>query len=201
MTATAADYLWFEERFPDLSEAYCFTLVRGLEPADLLHRLNGREHPALTGATAIVDAAFAVRDHPDGVLQLLAMTRVGPWTLMIEPNGYLGVSDEMALPASAGTTWISHFANINGVDSFLWAEDTTRRLAFEPLFPDDRYGSTPDELLDAMHRIGFHFGPDMPDEYVSGPAAFALAEEMTGVKLTPELLESTTFACGTVRFS
>ncbi|SFT21561.1 hypothetical protein SAMN04487982_11090 [Streptomyces sp. ok210] len=27
MTATAADYVWFNERFPELARAYCITLV------------------------------------------------------------------------------------------------------------------------------------------------------------------------------
>jgi hypothetical protein len=199
MTATAADYLWFEERFPDLAEAYCITLVHDLSPADLLDRLGGRQDPALTGVTAIVDAAFDVTDRYDFHWHLVAMTRIGPWTLMIEPNGWLGVTEEQALPASSGTTWVSHFTNIKGLDSFLWAEETTNRLAFEPMFPDDRYGSTPDDVLDVMHRIGFHFGTDAPETDISVPASFALAEELTGVRLTPELLESTTYICGIVR--
>jgi isocitrate lyase len=35
MTATAADYVWFEQRFPDLAEAHCFTLVHKLPPAEI----------------------------------------------------------------------------------------------------------------------------------------------------------------------
>ncbi|MFJ5834970.1 DUF6461 domain-containing protein [Streptomyces sp. NPDC093089] len=35
MTKTGADYAWFEDDFPDIAEAYCFTLVRGLSPAEL----------------------------------------------------------------------------------------------------------------------------------------------------------------------
>ncbi|WP_371778508.1 DUF6461 domain-containing protein [Streptosporangium subroseum] len=34
MTATAADYTWFDERLPGLAEAYCFTLIRGLTPVE-----------------------------------------------------------------------------------------------------------------------------------------------------------------------
>jgi hypothetical protein len=195
MTLTAADYLWFEERFPDLAEAYCFTLVNNLAPSDLLQRLSGEEHPALTGVAEVVDAAYDLGD----TQQLIAMTTIGSWMLMIEPNGYLGVSEERALPASAGTTWVSHFCNINGVDSFLWAEDATTRLVFEPMFPDSRWGNTPDHQLEAMHRIGFHFGTEEPEIDQSVAAAFALAGEVTGVRLKPGLLESATFTCGSVR--
>ncbi|MFE5108345.1 DUF6461 domain-containing protein [Streptomyces sp. NPDC056663] len=36
MTATAADYVWFNDRFPELAKAYCITLVHELPPAELL---------------------------------------------------------------------------------------------------------------------------------------------------------------------
>ncbi|MFE9902097.1 DUF6461 domain-containing protein [Streptomyces achromogenes] len=211
-TTTAADHTWFEERFPDLAEAYCVTLVRGLTPAELLRRLAGRAEPALTGTDAVVEAAFDLVRASDGRRQLLAMatvgdSAVGDWTLLIEPNGYTGVTEDRALPASAGTRWVSHFVNINGLDAFLWAEDTVRRLWFEPCFPDERWGTTPDELLDVMRGVGFSFDDDgEPDDPgtgdpgtdLSAPAAFALAQHLTGVALTPELLEGTTFTCGSV---
>jgi hypothetical protein len=198
MTATAADYMWLEERFPDLAEAYCFTLVHNLPPSDLLARLGGQTEPSRTGTEAIVDAAFDLLGRSDNARQFIAMTTVGDWTLLIEPNGYLGVTEEKALPASAGTRWVSHFVNINGLESFLWAEDTVKRLTFEPGFPDHRWGTTPDELLDAMHHSGFQFWDETSDtaEFLATEAAFALAEHLTGVRITPELLRDTTFVCG-----
>ena len=200
MTATTADYTWFDESFPELAQAYCFTLVRGLPPAEILRRLQGREEPALTGVEEVVEAAFDLLDQ-DRTRQLIAMTAVRDWTLLIEPIGYLGVNEETALSASVGTRWVSHFVNINGVDSFLWAENGTKRLAFEPGVPDHRWGTTPDEHLEAMHRIGFQFWAETSEtaENLSGPAAFALAEHLTGVRITPELLHGTTFACGSAR--
>ncbi|MFC9287500.1 DUF6461 domain-containing protein [Streptomyces sp. NPDC057052] len=200
MTATAADYVWFEECFPDLAEAYCFTLVHSLPPSEVLRRLQGRQEAPRTGAQQMVEAAFDLLE-TDGTRQLIAMTTIGDWTLLIEPNGYLGVTEETALPACAGTRWVSHFANINGVDAFLWAEDTTNRLSFEPGFPDSRGGTTPDELLKAMHDIGFQFWEETSDtaEHLSAPAAFALAEHLTGVRITPQLLQDTTFTCGSAR--
>ncbi|MCG7524577.1 DUF6461 domain-containing protein [Streptomyces sp. OfavH-34-F] len=199
MTKTGADYAWFEDDFPDIAEAYCFTLVRDLSPAELVSRLDGRPEKPLKGIAAVVDAAFAQHDLAGGDRQLVAMTTVGAWTLMIEPNGYLGVTEEQALPASAGTSWISHFTNINAVGTFLWAEDQTLRLCFDPMFPEDRWGTTPDELLDVMRRIGFHFDDDDPETDLSSPAAFALAEHLTGIALTPALLQNTTFTCATTR--
>ncbi|MEV4947860.1 DUF6461 domain-containing protein [Streptomyces sp. NPDC053755] len=201
MTKTGADYAWFENDFPDIAEAYCFTLVRGLSPAELILRLEGREETPMRGISAVVDATFAQYELEDGDRQMVAVTTVGAWTLLIEPNGYLGVTEERALPASAGTSWISHFVNINAVGTFLWAEDQALRLCFDPMFPEERWGTTPDELLDVMVGIGFHVEDDAPesDEDLSSPAAFALAEHLTGVAITPELLLDTTFTCATVR--
>ncbi|MFG3395648.1 DUF6461 domain-containing protein [Streptomyces parvus] len=199
MTKTGADYAWFEDEFPGIAEAYCFTLVRGLSPAGLVSRLEGRPAAPLQGIAAVVDAAFAQYDLEDGDRQLVAMTTLGTWTLLIEPNGYLGVTEERALPASAGTTWVSHFVNVNAVGTFLWAEDQALRLCFDPMFPEGRRGTTPDELLDVMQRIGFHFDDDDPETDLSSPAAFALAEHLTGVAITPTLLQDTTFTCATVQ--
>ncbi|TXS52801.1 hypothetical protein EAO77_19670 [Streptomyces sp. t39] len=197
MTATAAEYLWFEHNFSELANAYCITLVRGLSPADVLHRLDGRREPPRTGADEADEAAYDLLSADDS-RQLLAMTTVGGWTLIIEPNGYLGVSEEWALPAPAGTRWVSHFVNINGLDAFVWAEDTTKCLWFEPMFPDERLGTTPDGLLQPMHGVGFQFWAETSDtaDSLAGPAAFALAGYLTGVRVTAELLRETTFVCG-----
>ncbi|MFD7257918.1 DUF6461 domain-containing protein [Streptomyces sp. NPDC059874] len=48
----------------------------------------------MQGIAEVVDAAFARYDLEDGARQLIGMTTVGAWTLLIEPNGYLGVTEE-----------------------------------------------------------------------------------------------------------
>lgn len=73
------------------------------------------------------------------------------------------------------------------------------RLWFDPMFPNDRWGSAPDGLRDVMERIGFPLEEEAPETDLSSPAAFALAEELTGVAVTPALLRDTTFTCATVR--
>ncbi|WP_234391945.1 DUF6461 domain-containing protein [Streptomyces sp. WM6378] len=74
----------------------------------------------------------------------------------------------------------------------------TERLTFEPGVPDRRWGATPDELLKPMHHSGFQFWDEISEtaQYLGGEAAFALAEHLTGVRITAELLETTTFICG-----
>ncbi|MFE0774154.1 DUF6461 domain-containing protein [Streptomyces sp. NPDC058861] len=199
MTKTGADYAWFEDEFPDIAQAHCFTLVRGLSPAAVMSRLGGRPEASLRGIAAVVDAAFAQYGLEEGDRQLVAMTTVGAWTLLIEPNGYLGVTEEQALPASTGTSWISHFTNINAIGTFLWAEDQVLRLRFDPMVPERRWGTAPDELLDVVRRIGFPLDVEDPEPDFYHQAAFALAEHLTSVAITPALLQDTTFTCATVR--
>ncbi|MCY9783353.1 DUF6461 domain-containing protein [Nocardiopsis sp. EMB25] len=196
VTATAADYLWFEDEPAGLAYAYCLTLVRGLSPPELLRRLDARPESALTGAGEVTEAAFGPR-YRDG-RQLLAMTGVGEWTLMVEANGFVGVHTKGVPSWSSGTTWVAHFVNINRVGRFLWTEDGVTRVSFDPLFPDDRWGREPDALLEPMRRVGFHLGDGGP-EHLSVPAACALAEYVTGVAVTPELLGDTAFTCGSVK--
>ncbi|MGW1801661.1 DUF6461 domain-containing protein [Streptomyces sp. NPDC001984] len=203
MTANATDYLWFEERFPDLAEAYCITLVYEVSPAELLRRLGGRPEPARTGIQALIEAAYDFYAPFSGTRTLFGMTPIGPWTLMVEPNGWHGVNEEKALPASVGTRWISHYdnSNANNDGSFLWTEYSDRRLQFDLRDADYRSGSHPDELLDVIRRLGFEF-PEEPtttddlDTDLAIPAAFALAEHLSQVRLTPAHLQDSAFICG-----
>ncbi|MFF3565729.1 DUF6461 domain-containing protein [Streptomyces sp. NPDC002574] len=199
MMKTAQDYAWFEKDFPDIAEAYCFTLVHGLSPAEVMSRLEGHPEAPARGIPAFIDAAITRSDLVETHRQLVAMTTLGAWTLLIEHNGYLGVTENRALPASAGATWVSHFVNVNGVGTFFWAEDQELQLCFDLIFPEDRWGNAPDELVEVMGRIGFHFDEEAAETDLSTPAAFALAEYVTGVAITPTLLQETTFNCSTVQ--
>jgi len=195
---TAEDYLWFEERFPGLAEAYCLTLVKGLTPGDLLSRLGTSEQVRLTGVEELLEPAYGTWDTYDGDRLFVAATAADGWALAVEPNGYLGITEEAAVPLSRGTTLVSHFRNVNAVDHFCWIEDGDIRLYFEPLFPSRRQGSDPDGLVEVMRQVGFDLSEGEDRGYeLHSEAAFALAEHLTGVRLTPELLDSATYVCGT----
>ncbi|WP_328493801.1 DUF6461 domain-containing protein [Streptomyces sp. NBC_00414] len=203
MTVRTGDYVWFEERFSNLADSYCLTLVHEVPPAELLHRLAGRAEPARTGINELVDAAHDFYASSNGMRTLFGMTSIGPWTLMVEPNGWHGVDEEKALPASVGTRWISHHDNsdANYDGSFLWIENSDRLLQFGLRDAGRRHGGRPDELLDVIHRLGFAF-PEEPataddlDGDPAVPAAFALAEHLTQVRLTPSRLADAAFSCG-----
>ncbi|WP_405683624.1 DUF6461 domain-containing protein [Streptomyces sp. NBC_01387] len=203
MTPHITDYMWFEECFPDLADAYCITLVHELSPAELLRRLGGRTEPSRTGIPALVEAAYDSYAPFSGTRTLFGMTTIGPWTLMVEPNGWHGVNEAKALPASVGTRWISHYdnSNANNDGAFLWAENTDRCLQFDLRDASHRYGSHPDDLLDVIRHLGFEF-PEEPtttddlDTDRAVPAAFALTEHLTHLRLTPTHLQDTAFICG-----
>ncbi|MEU0115024.1 DUF6461 domain-containing protein [Streptomyces bobili] len=61
MTATTADYTWFEDSFPELAQAYCFTLVRGLAPHLSTHTPPHRLGPHRLAGDRGSDAADRLR--------------------------------------------------------------------------------------------------------------------------------------------
>jgi hypothetical protein len=201
VTSTAADYTWFEERPAGLSESCCLTLVRGLAPGEFLGRLDAQPDRDRIGVETLFEPSMKLWDsYPDsGLLIGVATVRGdgGGWSLGVEFNGYLGVTEEVIVRLSAGTRAVSYYRHNEAVDRFCWAEDRQIRLAFSPFDPLDRNGSTPDALLDTMRAVGFDLSEEGEDEHYP-EATLALAERLTGVRITPELLEEASFACGIV---
>lgn len=201
MTATAADYAWFRNRPPGLAESYCLTLARGLTPTEFLTRIGAQPEQVRTGVEVLFEPSMDLWGQSDGDRLLMGVTTAqsadGEWALGVEFNGFLGVTEELIVPLSAGTRLVSHYRNVEALGHFYWLEAEDIRLDFEPLFASDRAGSTPDALVDVMCEVGFDLSDDggnmQPTE-----AAFALAEYLTGVRVTPELLEQATYTCGVV---
>ncbi|WP_327047111.1 DUF6461 domain-containing protein [Microbispora sp. NBC_01189] len=217
MIATAADYDWFYDRFPSLWEAYCLTLVESLRPEDVVTRLGARAEDVVARFGDWMDNVPSDMSFDD--LNSAAYSGPGPygtwtghffgtasvedWCLIVEPNGFMGSLSEIIKPLSAGTRLVSHFSNVNAVKRFYWAEDGEIQLGFEPPFAADRYGSDPDGAVEAMRRAGLDlecgvrsgriFFPE--DAATRTGAVFALAENLTGIKLTAQLLEESTYLC------
>ncbi|MGW3506460.1 DUF6461 domain-containing protein [Streptomyces sp. NPDC000994] len=177
--ATADDYRWFEADFAQLAEAYCITMVRGITPVEVL-----RPH------------AYKTAQVQQGSHGYLGVAPLEDWSVMVEPNGYIGTLDGVLSRLSAGRTAVSHFRNVNAVDHFNWFENAELRLHFEPLFAYYRDGSDPDSLVTPMREVGFAVEEGTDDLDMVTPATFALAERVTGIRLTPEFLENTQFIEG-----
>lgn len=184
------DYAWFSyERFPELAEAYCFTYVRGLTPEQLVVRLGGRPED-FTPMT--LEELIETRYRNSYDTAFLGATTIGDWVFIVEPNGGLGIDEEIITPLSARTRLVSHFRDVEGVEYFYWSEDGEIRFCF---IADDGYSEeVPDEVVESMQRID----ADYRHLYPSDGPAFLLSERLTGITLTPELLEGSTYLCGVI---
>jgi hypothetical protein len=192
----AEDYNWFSGS--PISEAYCMTFVRGLNPAEALRRIEGEPAERVTSLAAFSDFARENCPWSGRADQRFAIgaTELDGWTLLVEDNGFLGVTTDIIQPLSDGTRVVSHYRNVDAEDRFCWMEDGELRVRFEPLFPYHRDGSDPDSLVDAMLHFGFDLRDDEDRDFSNHTAAtFALTEHLTGVKLTQDLLASADYLC------
>ncbi|WP_049567629.1 DUF6461 domain-containing protein [Nonomuraea sp. SBT364] len=190
MITTPGDYAWFSyERFPELAEAYCFTYVRGLTPGQLVARLGGR--PAdFTPMT--LERLCETRHRSTYDTAFLGVMPLGDWAFLVEPNGGLGADERIITSLSARTRLVSQFRDVEGVEYFHWSENGEIRFSFGA---DEGYSEVvPDEVAEPMRRID----ADYADLYPGDGPAFLLAEHLTGITLTPEMLKSSTYLCGVI---
>ncbi|MDX3099769.1 DUF6461 domain-containing protein [Nonomuraea angiospora] len=190
MIATPDDYAWLSyERFPELAEAYCFAYVRGLAPEQLVVRLGGRPED-FTPMT--LEELIETRRKNSYDTTFLGATTIDDWVFIVEPNGGLGADEKIIAALSAGTRLVSHFRDVEGVEYFYWSEDGKIRFCF---IADEGYSEeVPDEVVETMQRLD----ADYRDLYPSDGPAFLLVERLTGITLTPELLEGSTYLCGVI---
>ncbi|MFE4976008.1 DUF6461 domain-containing protein [Kitasatospora sp. NPDC056651] len=177
------DHSWFRDLYPSLQDAYCLTLVEGVPARELLRRADAETGPQVTGVTAVCDVAEDLEAETGGERMLIAATDLDGWTLVIEPNGYLGVREE-SIAAWADATLVSHFRNINANTSFCWHADGTTRLRARDMATDSITAAVPD------------FNPARYADKTE--MALALSGHLTTVRINPELFETSLFVTGTV---
>jgi hypothetical protein len=199
MTASAADYAWFRDyRRGSLQEMYCMTLVQGLTPAEVLARLGADPQGEFAGFDAFAERDMEFQDSQDlyGDYMFVGATSVpgrdGPWTLVVEINGTVGTDGPLMALVSERRRVVSHYCNTNALSLFHWWEDGELRTQFEG--PLHRSGSTPDALTEAMAQAGF----DLVNGGGNLAAGLALAEELTGVRVTADLLDNALYTTGIV---
>jgi hypothetical protein len=196
---TATDFVWFRERFPELSDGYCFTFAEGLSPGEALRRIGAREEGrTLSGIGEVHDVSCEMWDEFETSRLLVAATKVDGWALLAESGGFVGNLQEKQRSLSDGTRVVTVFYNIGVAHHFCWVEDGRPRLEFE--FPWEAEGRDAQELAETMREAGFVLDRDGKHGHeLMTEAGFALAERLTGVRLTPELLESAHFTSGVVQ--
>lgn len=206
-SATAADYGWI--RSSDLfayaiEVGYTLTLVRGLSPEEVLRVMGAEPLGSGGGVDVLIERQHRLLDSGDywddsfiaGACTVPG--EGGDWTLVLHFDGGTGMRTRFLEALSEGTRVVKHSSNGGKpIHLFYWYEDGELRTTFE--WPTTRTGSTPDELVPVMREVGFELAEDGDGDYLDEKAAvFALAERLTGMRVTEELLRQAEFRMGHV---
>lgn len=172
------DYAWFDEHDEALAMAFCITFVRGLTPAETFARLDITPEEDVEVEDLLDEGAITASAVEGG-------------TILVEPNGFACTLDTVAKRLSPGTVMASVFLNVNADQQFVYAADGQVVTQFEPDYPDTRSGTDPDRLLPFMLELGMPTENADTDEDWGDPilTAFALAEQLTGIRLTPQAID------------
>ncbi|MEU1199173.1 DUF6461 domain-containing protein [Streptomyces sp. NPDC005813] len=204
--ATAADYGWIRSssslfRYA-LETGYTLVLVRGVPPEEVLTAAGAEPQDACRGLATLIERHQELFDESDGWEECVlagACTvpgEAGDWTLVLVLGGDLG-SPGFMQTLSAGTRVVSHYSNGGKpLDFFHWYENGELRTTFES--PSARTGSTPDELNGVMREVGLDPTGDEAPDADRKAGVFALAERLTGVRVTEALLAEAGYRTGEV---
>jgi hypothetical protein len=182
--ATAADYAWFNDHW--LRQAFCITLVGGLDEPEVLRRFGGERSQPRT--LTVTEAGELSGSFHAGYPQLVLVATADGWSVAVEDNGFEGWRPEVLQALSRGTQAVSVFDN-GSEGYFSYAVNGALLVQFELLFPQRRWGSQADLLLPQMRAVGLDPDWQEPPPGELDTAALALAERVTGVHLDPRMLE------------
>lgn len=168
-----------------LGEIFCLTYLKGVGPAEALRRLGGlpdtvRERPAeeLSEQRESFDAGFP---------ELAAALDLGGWSVVIEPEGFLGADHALLEAASRGTAAVSVLRHDYASAHFGYAVDGTTVTAFDPGYPavETIWGSEPGMLRHLMDALGLRTPSDESElTWLDAEArAIVLAQRITGARL------------------
>jgi hypothetical protein len=149
----------------DQLEAYCFTAVVGLDPAETVRRLGG--DPA-TAQPRTFEECFWAADGPQWAL----VDRVDAGVLVAEHNGWR--AEEAAETLSHGARVACFFRNVQAVMHFVYAVDGVVVAEFDPLLHRHPTGGA----AIAAQLDGLDFGL-----FAAEPSALALLQRLTGVQV------------------
>jgi hypothetical protein len=190
MITPPGDYAWFANS--GLAEAYSFIFVRGLTPEQLVTRMGGR---AEDFSWMTLDGSIDAGSCYDYRTEFVAVTTVGDWAFVAQYNSWLGADDEFLVPLSTGTRLVSLYRlDIKGLEEFRFVEDGAVRFSF---WAQEGYSEeVPDELVETMKQIHHVYGNDAYELY-QGPG-LVLIERLTGIKLTGQILEGSSYLSGVI---
>lgn len=130
----------------------------------------------------------------------MGVFQAGEWCVAIEPYGWWITDHQVAARLSRGCEVLAVTRHDYAAEhSFEYAIDGAIVMGYRLRHPYQRYGSAPDRLNGFMQELGM--GLDKPqddaawhaawdDNYDTAvPRGFALAAKVTGVSLTPDMLD------------
>ncbi|MEU9371976.1 DUF6461 domain-containing protein [Streptomyces avermitilis] len=209
-SATAHDYVWIRTsrlfRYA-LEVGYTLTLVRGVTPEDVLRVMGADPQGTCQGADALIERQGELREGMDywdeaflaGAFAVAG--HVGEWPLILQFDGGVGMQGRFLEVLSIGGRAVMHSSNGGKpIHLFCWYEDGELRTTFEG--PAVRDGSTPDDLVEVMPEVGFALSAAEEEAAGAGvdtkAAVFALAERLSGVRVSEALLQRADYQLGHV---
>lgn len=187
----AGDYRWPLDE-TGLASGFCFTLVQGLKPREVLEVLGGEELERIEWLRLV---AAGDGERAGAARYFIGVARVGDWSVIVEDNGSLGVTQGLVSPLSADSRVLSYRGDAEGAGRLLVLRDGELELDFDSREPDRWGGMRPGDHMAAMRSAGLVGGTTVTQP--TGPALAFLAEQ-TGVALTRELLTGLTYLLVTV---
>ncbi|MEU4422909.1 DUF6461 domain-containing protein [Actinoplanes sp. NPDC024001] len=187
----APDFGW-PSRDPALSSGFCFTLVHGLAPAQVIEQLGGTELERVEWLR-LVGGGDGEQGRTDRFF--VGVARIGEYSLIVEDNGALGVTQSLVSPLSEGGVVAGYRSDAAGRGRLLVLRDEDLVLDYDSAVPTRLGGSRPAEFQAALRAVGL-----VGDTTVTDPtrAALAFLSEQTGVPLTRDLLAERTYLLVTV---
>lgn len=212
-SVTAHDYAWIRTSplFGHMMESgYTLTLIRGRTPGVVLRAMEAEPRGTGEGTAGLIEANDAHRedqgyDYWDDSYVAGAFSvpsGKGDWTLVLGFDGGLGLAAPCVEALSKGGRVVAHSSNGGKpLHFFNWFEDGELRTTFEGA--SSRDGSTPDELVPLLREVGFPLtsegehdetAPDVDEK----AAVLALAERLTGIRVTEAVLRDAAYELGLV---
>lgn len=211
---TYSDYLWLDEQYEFWTgNGYCATLIRDATPDQVLEALDaGPRRPTAHGLNEVglEDVNFQILnlvEFPKN--QVVAVTDVGNgWTLLTQQNsGYVGIDAQLMASLIANHEVVSHYTSVNADGRFIWWRDGREQISFDTLLPGHDLTESkrwrPDvyaQIMDLITEVGgIEFDYDgIRTEFHHVQGAFALAERLTGVRITQDIIDNSPYTVAVV---
>jgi len=182
MATTTEHYQALLDRVPMIDEALCWTVVRGIgrpiTMEEVIERIGGDP------ATLEERDWDAAHDHfPAGVVHL---AQAGSAVTLFEVNGREGQRPEVLRWLTDGACAHSVYWHVNGGDLLAYAAYGKLITGVDVFSPEHRHGDDPAALDDDLQELIALRADDASDYR---PAAMAVVEARTGVRLQPDWFE------------